>query len=68
LSLNKIFERLAGNLTLKGAIFPAMLEALMNAIDTDEIVAKIKECQILTDKVAMWQTLKEMAFSKIICC
>jgi hypothetical protein len=45
-----------------------MLEALMNAIDTDEIVAKIKECQILTDKVAMWQTLKEMAFGKIICC
>jgi hypothetical protein len=67
LSLNKIFERLAGNLTLKGAILPAMLEALMNAIDTDEIVAKIKECQILTDKVAMWQTLKEMAFGKIIC-
>ncbi len=54
-----------GNLTLRGAIFPALLEALAEAIKTEEIVTKIKECQVLTEKVVMWNQLKEMAFGKI---
>ena len=53
-----------GNLTLKGAIWPALLEALARAIDTEEIVAKIKDCKNLPEKVAMWQSLKVMAFGK----
>ena len=53
-----------GNLTLKGAILPALFEALANALDTEELVAQIKTCQILSEKVEMWQKLKEMAFSK----
>ena len=49
-------------MTLKSAIMPALLEALSNAIDTDDVVAKIKECKNLEDKVQLWNQLKEMGF------
>ena len=68
--LKKVFNRtikkifFLGNLTLKGAILPALFEALANALDTEELVAQIKRCQILSEKVEMWQKLKEMAFGK----
>ena len=47
---------------MKSAIMPALLEALSNAIDTDDVVAKIKECKNLAEKVQLWNQLKEMAF------
>ena len=51
---------------MKSAIMPALLEALSNAIDTDDVVAKIKECKNLAEKVQLWNQLKEMAFGKAL--